>query len=101
MSILSEEIHAINTVPHLTKVPPCDESDANVGLPPALGFLRQACSLPRRFKQPNMDFSDYLLGLSVILRKVRNEHMFSAMPPIASGSEPCRHTFSADKPTFV
>jgi hypothetical protein len=27
----------------------------------------------------------------VSLRKVRDEHMFSAMPSIAAGNESCRH----------
>ena len=31
----------------------------------------------------------------VILRKARGEHMFSEMPPIAAGSEPCQHLRSA------
>jgi hypothetical protein len=29
--------------------------------------------------------------LWVSLRKARDEHIFSAMPTVAAGSEPCRH----------
>ena len=33
--------------------------------------------------------------LRVTVRRTRDEYMFSGMPPVAAGSEPCRHLRSA------
>lgn len=45
-----------------------------------LGFFAASLFVTAPTQAAEYGFSDYLLGLSVILRKVRNEHMFSAMP---------------------